>query len=192
MDEQTKSLEQDFKALLNEQHAYMESIMLIQWDLRTKIPKKGVDQRSEVVGFLSEKLHQLETSEKMKYFIDTLKDKTNDDILRKTLQDCEETFERNKQIPHDEYKEYVMLQSRAESVWQEAREKDDFSLFQPYLEQLVEYKKKFASYWGYEDHIYDALLHEYEPGMTTEKLDQVFPALRKSLTSLVKIGRAHV
>src|SRR5699024_2618686 len=148
MDEHVRLLEQDFKALLSEQRAYMESIMLMQWDLRTKIPKKAVDQRSEVVGLLSEKLHQLETSDKIKYLIDTLKEKTNDPILQQTVQDCEETFERNKQIPHDEYKEYVMLQSKAEAIWQEAREKDDFSLFQPYLEQLVEYKKKFASYWG--------------------------------------------
>lgn len=186
MDEHIEYLEQDFKALLNEQRAYMESIMLVQWDLRTKIPKNGVEQRSEVVGFLSEQLHKLETSERIKYFIDTLKDKTNDNVLQQALQDCEETFERNKKIPLEENKEFVMLQSKAESVWQEAREKDDFSLFQPYLEQLVEFKKKFAAYWGYEDHIYDALLHEYEPGVTTKMLDQVFPALRKSISSLVK------
>ncbi|WP_188453901.1 carboxypeptidase M32 [Virgibacillus oceani] len=182
----TALLEKDFHNLLKEQNAYREAIMLTVWDMRTKIPKKGVEQRSWVVGFLSEKLHQLETSERMKHFIDMLKDSVDDEVMKKTVEECEETYERNRKIPAEEYKEYVMLQSKSESIWQEAREKADFSLFQPYLEDLVEYNKKFANYWGYDENIYDALLHEYEPGVTTKMLDKVFPELRNSLTTLVE------
>ncbi|WP_099158320.1 carboxypeptidase M32 [Virgibacillus ndiopensis] len=178
-------LEKEFQDLLKEKNSYREAIMLAHWDMRTKIPKKGVEQRSEVIGFLSEKLHQLETSEKMKYFIDKLNYSTENDVIKKTIKDCEETYERNRKIPAEEYKEYVMLQSKSESIWQEAREKSDFSLFQPHLEKLVDYNKKFANYWGYEDNIYDALLHEYEPGVTTKTLDKVFPELRNELTTLV-------
>lgn len=179
-------LEKDFRDLLKEQDAYREAISLTHWDMRTKIPKKGVTQRAEVVGFLSEKLHQLETSQKMKYFIEVLKNKTEDEVIQKTLEACEESYERNRKIPHDEFKAYVMLQSRSEAVWQEAREKADFAMFQPYLEELVTYNKKFAEYWGYEDNIYDALLHNYEPGVTTKTLDKVFSELRVALSDLVK------
>ncbi|ASN07373.1 carboxypeptidase M32 [Virgibacillus necropolis] len=178
-------VEKDFQDLLKEQNAYKETIMLTHWDMRTKIPKKGVEQRSEVVGFLSEKLHQLETSKKMKYFIDVLKDHSDDEVIQKTVETCEENYERSRKIPIDEYKEYVMLQSKSESIWQEAREKADFASFQPYLEKLVDYNKKFANYWGYEEHIYDALLDNYEPGVTVKTLDNVFPELRKSLTELL-------
>ncbi|ASK63374.1 carboxypeptidase M32 [Virgibacillus phasianinus] len=177
--------EKNFRDLLKEQNAYKESIMLTAWDMRTKIPRKSVEQRSEVVGFLSEKLHQLETSEKMRYFIDVLKEHSTDETIRKTVEECKEKYERNRKIPADEYKEYVMLQSKSESIWQEAREKNDFSMFQPYLEKLVDFNQKFANYWGYDDHIYDALLDNFEPGITVNKLDQVFPDLRKSLTELL-------
>ncbi|MGY0691733.1 carboxypeptidase M32 [Virgibacillus sp. FSP13] len=188
----TEALEKDFQELLQEQNAYREAITLTQWDMRTKIPKKGVGQRSEVVGLLSEKLHQLETSEKMKYITDMLMESTEDKIIRKTAENCQETYKRNKKIPHDEFKEYVMLQSKSEAIWQEAREKADFSLFQPYLEKLVDYNKRFANYWGYEANIYDALLHNYEPGVTTKTLDNVFPNLRKPLSSLVdNISRSN-
>ncbi|WP_010650605.1 carboxypeptidase M32 [Oceanobacillus massiliensis] len=190
--ENTYQNEQDFKDLLNEQNAYREALSLAHWDMRTKIPKKAVGQRSEVVGFLADKLHQLETSEKMKFFIDMLKNNTEDKVLQKLVLECEETYNRNGKIPNDEYKEYVMLQSKSEAVWQEAREKADFSLFQPYLEKLVEYNKRFAEYWGYQDNIYDALLHNYEPGITTKTLDTVFPKLRDSLSNLVdKINASH-
>ncbi|MGJ9456777.1 carboxypeptidase M32 [Oceanobacillus sp. CF4.6] len=183
--ENTYLNEKDFKILLNELNAYRETLTLAQWDMRTKIPRKAVAQRTEVVGFLADKQHQLETSEKMKFFIDVLKDKTEDPIIQKIVEECEENYERNRKIPNNEYKDYVMLQSKSEAMWQEAREKDDFSLFQPYLEELVDYNKRFADYWGYEDNVYDALLHNYEPGMTTKTLDNVFPKLRDSLSKLV-------
>ncbi|SES79726.1 carboxypeptidase Taq [Oceanobacillus limi] len=179
--------------LLKEQSAYKEAIALTHWDMRTKIPKKGVEQRSEVVGFLAEKLHQLETSDKLKELLDELKDTVTDDVMKRTIEESLETYERSRKIPNDEFKEYVMLQSKSESIWQEAREKADFSLFQPYLEKLVDYNKKFANYWGYKENIYDALLHNYEPGVTTKTLDDVFPKLRKSLTDLLdKINSSNV
>ncbi|WP_067725526.1 carboxypeptidase M32 [Oceanobacillus damuensis] len=184
--ENTYLNEKDFRDLLNEQNAYREALTLAQWDMRTKIPRKAVEQRSEVIGFLADKLNQLETSEKMKFFIDVLKDHTSDEIMQKIVLECEEKYERNRKIPNNEYKEYVMLQSKSEAIWQEARQKADFSLFQPYLEKLVDYNRKFAEYWGYEDNIYDALLHNYEPGITTKTLDDVFPKLRNSLSKLVE------
>lgn len=183
--ENTLKIEKDFQQLLKEQNAYREAITLAQWDMRTKMPNKAVGGRSEVVGFLAEKLHQLQTSDKMKYFIDALRNETNNELIKKMVSECEDTYNRSRKIPINEYKEYVMLQSKSESVWQEAREKSDFPLFQPYLEKLVAFNKKFAEYWGYEDNIYDALLHNYEPGITAKTLDDVFPKLRNSLTKLV-------
>ncbi|MCT2537339.1 carboxypeptidase M32 [Aquibacillus koreensis] len=186
-------MEKEFLQLLKDQSAYEEALALIFWDLRTKIPKNGVDQRSEVIGFLSQKIHQISTSDQMKKYIDGLKNTSQNEIVRKSALDCEEEYERKSKIPDEEYKEYIMLQSKSESVWQEAREKGDFSLLQPYLEQLVAYNKKFAEYWGYEKNRYDALLHTYEPGMTTELLDQVFSEVRKELTTLVeKINQSNV
>ena len=178
--------EQQFREYLQEMDAYREAISLIHWDLRTKIPKKGVEQRSKVVGLFAQKLHDMQTSDVMKHFIDSLKDKNTDPIIKKAVAECEEIYLRNKKIPKDEYKEFVTLQSKSEAIWQEAREKDDFSLFQPYLEKIVQFNQKFASYWGYEDHIYDALLHNYEPGVTTRLLDEVFSSLRQSLSEILK------
>ncbi|GAA0600115.1 carboxypeptidase [Virgibacillus siamensis] len=187
-----RKIEQEFLNLLKQQAAYQEATMLTYWDMRTKIPNNGVEQRSEVVGFLSEKQHQIETSDQMKYFIDELKDTTEDGVIQKAVEECEENYERNRKIPIAEYKDYVMLQSKSEAIWQEAREKDDFTLFQPYLEKLVDYNKRFAEYWGYKDNKYDALLHNFEPGVTTKTLDQVFPELRKSLSEmLTKINASN-
>ncbi|MBM7569872.1 carboxypeptidase M32 [Aquibacillus albus] len=185
--------ESEFLTFLKEQKAYEEALSLIQWDLRTKAPKKGFEQRSEVIGVLSQKLHNFSTSDKMKQFIDALKGNTENEMIQKAVEECEEEYERNRKIPVQEYKQFVTLRSKSETIWQEAREKNDFKLLQPYLEKLVEYNIKFAEYWGYEKNIYDALLHNYEPGITTEILDEVFPSLRDSLAELVdQINNASV
>ncbi|MBB6452254.1 carboxypeptidase Taq [Salirhabdus euzebyi] len=178
--------EQEFLDYLAEMESYGEAISLMAWDLRTKAPKKSVKLRSNTIGVLSQKIHQMSTSDKMKQFISELKGNTEDEIIHKSVLECEKDYERNAKIPDDEYKAYVMLQAEAESVWEEAREKSDFAMFQPYLEKLVDYNIKFANYWGYEKNIYDALLDMYEPGVTVEVLDQVFPALRDSLTPLIE------
>ena len=180
------NLENQFKELLKEQDAYREALALVQWDLRTKIPEHGATQRAEVIGLLSQKIHQLATSDQMKALINQLKDKTADPILQRSVEECEEEYDRSSKIPDDEYKAFITLRSKSESVWQKARAQNDFSLLQPYLEELVAYNKKFAKYWGYETNKYDALLHLYEPGMTTKVLDEVFAQVRSGLTNLVK------
>lgn len=178
--------EQEFKQLLKEQYIYRETLALISWDMHTCLPKKGLEQRLETVGFLSEKLHELQTSSRMKELIELFKEDAADRVLQKSALECEKIYNKQCVIPAKEYKEYVMLRSKSEALWQEAREKSDFSLFQPYLEKIVEYNKRFANYWGYENHIYDALLGQYEPGITVKTLDEVFPKLRKELTTLLK------
>ncbi len=58
-------------------------------------------------------------------------------MTQKLLEECQKEYDRNKKIPASEYREYVVLQSKAEGIWEEAKEKADFDMFQPYLEKLV-------------------------------------------------------
>lgn len=80
----------------------------------------------------------------------------------------------------------MILCSKAETAWEEAKGKSDFSLFSPYLEQLIEFNKRFITYWGYQEHPYDALLDLFEPGVTVKVLDQLFSELKEAIIPLVK------
>ncbi|KYD09218.1 carboxypeptidase M32 [Heyndrickxia sporothermodurans] len=185
--EHTKEIEKEFLEYVKKMQAYNEALGLIYWDLRTGAPKNGVDQRSEVVGMLSSEVFQMSTSEDMAAYIASLSGIEDlSEITKKTLNECQKDYDRNKKIPVKEFKEYVILQSKAESVWEEAREKADFEMFQPYLEKIVEFQKKFIGYWGYEGNKYNTLLDMYEPGITVEILDQVFAEVRDAIIPLVK------
>lgn len=187
------SAEQEFIELMKQLTAYSEAIALINWDLRTKIPKKGMGQRSETIGLLSEKVHQLKTSDQMKQLLDQLKTEKTSPVIEKAVEECEKEYQKYHKIPTDEFVEFITVSSKSETVWQEAREKSDFSILQPYLEKLVEMNKKFAVYRGYQDNKYEGLLNDFEPGLTTEVLDRAFEQLKSALIKLVqKIKQSSV
>ncbi|MEY8190847.1 carboxypeptidase M32 [Peribacillus simplex] len=181
-------IEKEFREYVKKISAYNEALALIFWDLRTGSPKQGGEQRSEVIGVLSSEVFNMSTSKEMESFIAelSLEKATLSETTNKMVQECKKEFERNKKIPANEYKEFVILQSRSESAWEEARKKADFSLFQPYLEQIVAYTRRFVEYWGYEGTKYNTLLDMYEPGMTVDILDSVFSELRARIVPLVK------
>ncbi len=67
---------------------------------------------------------------------------------KKLVEECKKEYDRNKKIPENEYTQYVILQSKAESLWEEAKAESDFKKFQPYLEKLVETTKRFINLLG--------------------------------------------
>jgi carboxypeptidase Taq len=73
----------------------------------------------------------------------------------------------------------------AQQAWAEARSKNDFPAFAPWLEKWVELKRQQANCYGYTGHIYNALLEDFEPGETAENLSVVFESLRGPLVELI-------
>ncbi|MGM9929408.1 MAG: carboxypeptidase M32 [Bacillus sp. (in: firmicutes)] len=190
MSKNISAVEQDFLAYVKKMTAYEEALSLIYWDLRTGAPKKGVEQRSEVIGTLSSEVFVMSTSDEMHSYIEALSDEAVfeglSEITQKLVKECKKDYDHNKKIPPEEHKAYTVLTTKAESVWEEAKEKADFQMFQPYLEKIVAFNRKFIEYWGYKDNKYNALLDLYEPGMTVELLDEVFGKLRAEIVPLVQ------
>lgn len=183
------AIEQLYSAHVNKLRAYREALSLLYWDLRTGAPKKGVDLRSETIGTLSAEEFALATSDSFGDLLAELEAKKEalDPVLRRSVEESRKEYDLSKKIPPEKFKEFVVLQAKAESVWEEAKEAADFSLFQPYLEKLVAMTKEMIGYWGEKNGSpYNTLLDQYEPGMTTEVLDEVFGALRSRIVELVR------
>ncbi|MDP4549874.1 carboxypeptidase M32 [Alkalihalobacillus macyae] len=182
--------EKHFLDYVKKMTSFNEAIGLMYWDLRTGAPKKGAEQRSEVIGMMSSEVFDMSVSNEMKRYLDEL---TKEDIqnnlsdrTRKTVEECRKEYDRNIKIPAEEYSEYVILSSKAETVWEEAKEQSNFEMFRPYLEKLVAFNQKFVEYWGYEENKYDTLLDLFEPGVTVKVIDRVFNQLRDHIVPLVQ------
>lgn len=183
------TLEKQYKDHVSKMQAYNEALSLLYWDLRTGAPKKGTDLRSETIGTLSSELFALSTSEEFGQLLADLEtDKAKlSHVMQRSVEESRKEYDLSKKIPPEEYKKFVILQSKAESVWEDAKAAADFSLFEPYLEDLVSMTKKMIVYWGEKNgSAYNTLLDQYEPGMTTEILDEVFGKLRDRIVPLVQ------
>lgn len=169
---------------------FNEAIALAEWDMRTGAPKKGISQRSEVVGTLADEVFSRSTSAEMKAYLDILADPSIQDqlsaVTRRMVEKSKKTYDQNIKIPQEESKAFTILQSEAQSVWEDAKKADDFSLLEPYLEKMIALKRKFINYWGVTTHRYNALLDLYEPGVTTETIDRIFSQLRAGIVPLVQ------
>lgn len=179
-----------FRDFVKKMASYNQALAVLHWDKATQAPRKGMEARSEVIGMLAAEQFKLATSKEMEDYLETLGEpaalESLDAVTRHTVLECKKEFDRNKQIPAAKYQEFVVLTSKAETIWEEAREKNDFAMFQPYLEKIVNFQLEFIDYWGHDGkNKYNTLLDLYEPGMTVDQLDPIFATLREKTVKLV-------
>src|SRR5262249_37348317 len=94
-------------------------------------------------------------------------------------------YDRAVKVPAALVEELARVSTMAQQVWRDARKADNFSLFRPPLERLVQLLREKADAIGHKGTRYDALLDEYEPGATTAEITRVFTALRQDLVPLL-------
>lgn len=183
-----------FKEELQKLEYLNSALGVLYWDMRVGIPRKSVPYRGQVLGYLSGEIYKIQTSDKMKNYIEYFNNENElDDITKSMVENARKIYNQTKKIPEDKYKEYTILTSNAEAVWEEAKDKSDYNLFKPYLKKIIEFQKEFIGYWGYKDNKYDTLLDFYEPGITTQKLDKLFSELRDAIVNLLdKIKESKV
>ena len=74
----------------------------------------------------------------------------------------------------------------AKLIAEVSRAENNFKSFAPILKQIIELKQRVAECYGYTDHIYDALLDVYEPGMKTADVEAMFSDLRYDVSRNLK------
>ncbi|PFN97787.1 carboxypeptidase M32 [Bacillus sp. AFS076308] len=184
-----KAMEQ-FK-ILDEKITHYSSILgLADWDQKVIAPKKGRNVFAKATGTLRTEIFQLSVSPEMGHLLETLTLEKHysqlDQATRAKVREYKTYYQKSKAIPADLFKEYSILTAQANDAWEEARENNDFASYLPFLEKIIDYKRQFAKIYGYNEHPYDALLDEFEPGLTVKRLDPLFAKLRESSVQLLE------
>jgi len=176
-----------YKEHLREMGKLESALALLHWDQRTNLPRKGHPARAEVVGKLTKMAFELSISDKLGGYLQDLEEQDGlNEVERASVRVVGKAYRRHKAIPPAFYEEYAVAAARSETAWEKAKEKSDFGLFKDHLERMVDYARKFAEYYGYEDSPYDALIEEFEPGMTSAELKTIIVPLREKLVPFIK------
>ena len=173
-------------------HAYNHAMSALYLDAGTVAPKNTTAGRNVTMEVLSRVTFELSTDPKRGELIAYLEANADelDASTRRQVEVARKSFDQMSRIPAEEYVAYSVLLNEAQDVWEKAKNDSDFALFAPYLEKIVDFNRKFAGYYNPELAPYDALLNEFEEGLTMETLDGFFAQLRGAIVPLLAATQA--
>lgn len=184
-----KKLEQ-FKQMLMEITDLGHAEAVLGWDQQVYMPRGGGEDRGNILETIASLVHNKFTSKEMGDLLAALKpyaetlDPDSDDacLIKRVAHD----YDKETKVPTEWVAEFSRVTTMAQMAWEEARAKDDFELFRPHLERVVNLRRAYASFFQPYDHVYDPLLDGFEPGLKTADVKRIFDELRPQQVALLK------
>ena len=180
----------EFKQLLAEITDLSRANALLGWDQQVYMPGGGAEDRGNILETLATIQHNKFVSKemgdlvgKLLPYVDTLDPESDDACLIKRVA---HNFDKETKVSMKWVGEFARVTTIAQGVWQEAKHKNDFKVFQPHLEKIVELRKEYAEFFKPYDHVYDPLLDDFEPGLKTKEVKEIFGKLRPQQVELLK------
>lgn len=163
------------------------AISLMGWDFETYMPKNGTEER----GVADSQLHLLRKDLLLnKDFVSLVeaakKQDSLSDLEKGVVRVLNREITKQIKIPNELTEADSLERVRGNMAWRMAREKSDFTMYEPHLKKMIEIKKQIAEKIGYQKHAYDAHLDWFEEELTVDELDNVFGALTPRLQKILK------
>ncbi|GAB4462483.1 MAG: carboxypeptidase M32 [Armatimonadaceae bacterium] len=163
---------------------------VLHWDQQCYMPPKGVGVRAQQLATLGKISHEMFVANETRKLLEGAEaevaglDPDSDEAA--TVRIVRRDFDKSTKIPTELVTEMAKARAEAHEVWVKARKASDWSVFQPTLSHLLDLTRRVVDHLGYSEHPYDALLDQYEPGVTTATVTRVFDELRPGLVELVQ------
>ena len=163
---------------------------LLAWDQQVMMPPGGAAARADQLSTLGRLMHERGTSVELGKLLDAAEpvaaglDPDSDDA--RLVKVARYEFEKEVKVPRDLRAAMTRSASESYPVWVEARRNSDFASFQPYLQETLELKRRYIECMAPETEPYDALLDEFEQGVTAAEIRPIFARLKEALIPLVR------
>src|SRR5262245_2624595 len=163
---------------------------LLLWDMQVFMPPGGAPTRAAQLATLEEMVHALMVDERFGELFEELEPlaaelpEDSDDacLIRVARRD----WERARRVPTELAAEFAKVAAESYDAWVKARAESDFAAFAPWLERVVDLRQRYIECYSPYDDAYDVLLEDYEPGMKTSEIREIFSVLRPELRALVE------
>ena len=179
-------LEQEWRRL----HAFHGALALLRWDAAVMMPRGSADVRGEQLAAIETEQHALLTSPKVSRLLDRAQAAAAalDDWQRANLREMLRQRDHAIATPVSLISRLVRATSVAEVRWAEAREKQDFAIFAPHLEEVLALVRDKAALLGQALNLapYDALMDGFTAGVRSAEIDPVFRSLSRRLPGLIR------
>ena len=183
------------KARLGEIHNLDMIAGLVGWDQQTYMPPGGAEAKASQMATLSRLGHEMFVSDETGRLIEDaaaeVEGMAYDSDEASLIRVIREDYTEQTKLPTELVAELTRQTALAHEVWANARQGNDFRAFQPALEKIVALTIRQAEYLGYQDEPYDALLNQYERGITAKQVKAIFDEHKPELVQLIADVRAN-
>jgi len=175
-----------------------EVLGLLQWDNEVMMPAKSLARRSKIVSRLSGDVHEAITSQTIQDLLkaaEALVDTPGIDwniTELAFLRNLRRTVDISNKLPKEFVERFSEQRIRSVASWQQAKLENNFPLFAPDLERIVDLNREYAELKGYTEHPYNALLDDYQIGLDKRQVEAMFaelvPAIKLIMQNLKPQG----
>jgi carboxypeptidase Taq len=172
--------------------AALESVAgRLSWDQETMMPRGAALQRGEEMAAMEGVLHARRTDERIAEWLDAVE--PEGEVAKAQVARVARAHNRATKVPAALAQEIARVTSVAQGIWAEARAADEVAAFLPTLAEVVRLKREEGAALAQGGDAYDALVDDYEQGMTGADISALFDAMRPRLVSLREriLGAAH-
>jgi len=181
---------QEFKARFAMISRLGQAAGLLGWDQQTYMPSGAAMARAEQMAALGQMLHEIGTSDETGNLLTAAEaaiagqPEDSDDV--RMVRVARREFDKATKLPVALVTEIARHTAIGQDVWARARHANDFAMFAPVLEKMFDLVRQSAECLGYKDHIYDALIENFEPGTTAADVATMFAELKPDLVALTQ------
>ncbi len=180
----------DFSAQVAQINDLLCAANTLTWDSRTQMPPAGAATRGQQIATLTSIAQERFTSDAMARLIEgaeaEVAGEAADSMRVRSVCAARAAHDIARRIPVALVGEMAVHKAAAQQAWGEAKAANDFAHFQPHLAHMVRLNRAIAEAIGYTDHPYDAMLLQYEPGMTAARLTALFADLKAGVLPLLQ------
>jgi carboxypeptidase Taq len=180
----------ELKTILNEYTDLISTLGLLHWDLETYMPPGGSQGHGHQMATITRIAHKKFTSDEVGQLLEDLTpyanelDQDSDDA--RLISVTKRLYNKRSCIPGSLMAELAKETAIAHGVWVRAREAANFTDFSPALDRIISLRRQYADCFHPYDHIYDPLLDDFEPGLKTANVQEIFSSLRPQQVDLVR------
>jgi carboxypeptidase Taq len=175
--------------LSREKTVLLSSLAMLQWDAEICMPRGGVKHRGDQMALIAGIVHDRATDPRFGEMLSAVESSSRvsdpESAEAVNVRELRRDFDRETRLPRRLVEELARVSAESSQAWSEARDENDFGKFEPWLDRTFALAREKADAFGWVEARYDALLEDYEPGMTTSQLSALFAKLGPELVPIV-------
>ena len=179
------------KQVLTTANQFDHAVNVLMYDQETICPIDGMEEQGEVMAFLGNESYKLIKEPAFVEAAEYLYEHRSEleELDRVMAEQLHRNYLQTKNVTPELQHEFSRVFNRSFVNWSKAREAADYSLFAPSLHEVTDVNHRMIELRGADaagNTPYDALLDDYERGMTSEVLDEAFGTCKERLIPLLE------